>query len=109
MGFLVMVNGWSFASRLLVTDNKTDDLRLDGYRIVTFHVQHSNDTKGETRTGEGRINFLLSFSYAAACLRGLRSFLELFLNEIRYVWVSTIPAPEARHTLANPEGVGAKP
>jgi hypothetical protein len=39
MGFLVMVNGWSSASRLPATNDKTDSLELGGYRIVTFQVQ----------------------------------------------------------------------
>jgi hypothetical protein len=32
------------------------------YRILTFNVQELNDSSAETRAGEGRINFLLSFS-----------------------------------------------
>jgi hypothetical protein len=54
---------WPSASRLLVANDKPDVVRLDGYRSLTFHVQQSNNSRGETRAGEGRINFLLSFSY----------------------------------------------
>jgi len=66
MGFPVIgeTDGLS-ASRLPATSDNTDSLRLDGYRFVTFRVQWSNNNSRETRDGEGRINFLLSFSYAA--------------------------------------------
>jgi hypothetical protein len=46
-----------------VANDKTDGLSLDGYRVLTFLVQESNDSSGEVRYGEGKINFLFSFSY----------------------------------------------
>jgi hypothetical protein len=61
--FLSRWPGWSSVSRLPVTNDKTDGLSLDGYRVLTFRVQGSNDSSREVRDGEGKINFLFSFSY----------------------------------------------
>ena len=61
--FLSRWRGWFSVSRLPVTNDKTDGLSLDGYRVLTFHVQGSNNSSREVGDGEGKINFLFSFSY----------------------------------------------
>ena len=63
MRFLLVDGRMVLCLALACDKHKTDGLRLDGYRSLTFHVQQSNDSSAETRAGEGGINFLLSFSY----------------------------------------------
>ena len=31
-----------------------------GYRVLTFHVQQANDSSGEARDGEGKVNFVFN-------------------------------------------------